>query len=354
MEIETGRRRRRRTGRRIALFAALPLVLAGAAHTVLWQVMSRRLAEGWAGWAEARRSEGWQVTHGPAQAGGWPLAATLALPGLRVEAALPGGLAWQAERARLRVEMARPATLHVEAPGAGMLRLGAGTLPYVAETLRAEIPLQAGAAPDRATISAGGLRLGPAAEAVLVGAARVSLQGRAGATREEPALALTLVAEAVDLPAAPPGGGLGRRVEALDADLALTGPLPQARSPAARAEAWRQGGGTLELRGVTLRWGPVGAAGAATLALDQALQPAGAGTLRVTGATALVEALAAGGVLDRRAAGTARSLVPLLARPPAGGGPPVLEVPLTLERRTLSLGPIPVSRLPALEWPGVR
>jgi hypothetical protein len=119
---------------------------------------------------------------------------------------------------------------------------------------------------------------------------------------------------------------------------------------AARAAAWRDGGGTLELRGLTMRWGPVAAAAAATLALDDALQPAGAGTLRLTGAAEAVDALAEAGLIERRAAGAARALLPLMARRPADGGPPTLDVPVTLERRALALGRIPVTRLPLLDW----
>ncbi|MBD0274782.1 MAG: DUF2125 domain-containing protein, partial [Acetobacteraceae bacterium] len=61
--------------------------------------------------------------------------------------------------------------------------------------------------------------------------------------------------------------------------------------------------------------------------------------------------LAEAGLLDRRAAGAARAFLPLLARRPPEGGPPVVEVPLTLERRSLALGRIPVARLPPVDWP---
>ena len=53
-----------------------------------------------------------------------------------------------------------------------------------------------------------------------------------------------------------------------------------------------------------------------------------------------------------RNAALARRVVALLARPPAEGEPPQLEVPLTLEGRGLSVARIPVARLPPLAWPG--
>ena len=119
----------------------------------------------------------------------------------------------------------------------------------------------------------------------------------------------------------PAVGVLGRAVETARLELELTGPVPPGRGPAAKAEAWRDGGGTLELRGLELRWGPLAATGAATLTLDEALQPMGAGTLRVAGAGEVLQAAAQAGLLTRQAAATGRGVLRLLSRrrrPPAG------------------------------------
>jgi hypothetical protein len=77
----------------------------------------------------------------------------------------------------------------------------------------------------------------------------------------------------------------------------------------------------------------------------------GAGTLRLTGAADALDALAEAGLVGRRAAATARAVVPLLSRPSAETGAPEIEVPLTLEDRTLALARIPVLRLTPLDWP---
>ena len=137
----------------------------------------------------------------------------------------------------------------------------------------------------------------------------------------------------------------------ISADLALSGPLPGGRAPTPRAEAWRDGGGTLELRSLAMRWGSLGGTARATLALDETLQPMGAGMLRLTGAADVLDALAEAGLVGRRAALTARGLLPLISRPSAGNGAPEIEVPVTLEDRTLTLARIPVLRFPPLGWP---
>ncbi len=117
-----------------------------------------------------------------------------------------------------------------------------------------------------------------------------------------------------------------------------------------RAEAWRDSGGTIELRSSALQWGPVRANAAATLALDEQLQPMGAGTLRLVGAEQALDALTTAGVVPRRGRHGA-TVLPLLSRPSAETGQPEIEVPLTLEDRTLGLARIPVLRFAPLDWP---
>ncbi|MBV1796246.1 DUF2125 domain-containing protein [Siccirubricoccus sp. G192] len=174
-------------------------------------------------------------------------------------------------------------------------------------------------------------------------------------SRGEPAVTLRLGAEAVELPpglaAAPAVRTLGPRLQSLALDLALTGPVPPGRGPTRKAKAWRDGGGTLGLRRLDLRWGQVAGTATATLTLDEDLQPMGAGTLRLAGGGEALEAAAAAGLLTPRAATTARTVLRLLSRVPAEGGPPQLDVPLTLEDRALTLARIPVARLPAWTWP---
>ncbi|MCF3580046.1 DUF2125 domain-containing protein [Planktothrix agardhii 1811] len=342
--------------RRLLLGSLLGLVALAAGHAVLWRAMASELESGWQSWVSVRRAQGWRVEHAPPVRGGWPLSATLTLDRLRLEggaATLPGGMALAAERMELRVSLPWLDRLLVSLPGQQRLWLGGAEFPFTADTLQAVVPLEPGTPPSTAEMFAERLRIGTPAGGLEIGSARLAVEGSASATEAEAALALALSAAALDLPVAPSGTpGFGRRIESLSADLALSGPLPPGRAPAARAEAWRDGGGTLELRTLALRWGPVGAAAAATLAFDEALQPMGAGTLRLTGAEAALEALAEAGVIGRRAAQTARAVVPLLSRPNAEDGQPEIEVPLTLEDRTLALARIPVLRLAPLDWPG--
>jgi len=347
----------RRLRRTLILAGLAALFALGAGHTLLWRAMASELEAGWRDWVALRRAAGWRVEHAAPVRGGWPLAATLTLDRVRLEGAattLPGGMALASDRVLLRVTLPRLDRLVVELPGQQRLRLGRTELPFTADALQAVLPLERGTPPSSLEATAERLRIGTPVGGLELRSARLSLSGSASATEEEPALAVSFGAEGVELPAAPAGAAaaaFGRRVESVAAELALSGPVPPGRVPVQRAEAWRDGGGTAELRSFALRWGPVGANVAATLTLDEALQPMGAGTLRLTGATAALDALAEAGAINRRAASTARTVLPLLSRPSAEDGAPELEVPLTLEDRTLALVRIPVTRLAPIEWP---
>jgi uncharacterized protein DUF2125 len=355
---DSGRRRRLA---RVLLGALLPLALLAAGHAALWLWGVGRLEEGFAAWAGARRAAGWRVEHdGAPRRGGWPFEAALTLPGFRLLAPGPSGPDWRAEAVTLRLSPAQPDRLGVEAEGRQGLRLGGGAeVPFEADRLRASLPLERREVPRDAVLEAEGLRIDPPAGGpgpIAVRRARLELETRLPAAGAEPAVLLRGAAAEVALP---PGAAaaalLGPLVQAAALDAALTGPLPPgafAPGAAAAAEAWRDGGGALEVRSLALRWGPAAGEAVATLALDEALQPAGAGTVRLTGATEVLDAAAAAGLLAPGPAAMARTALRLLERRPAGGGPPELEVPLTLEDRTLVLARFPLLRLPAWGWPG--
>ncbi|MDB5374786.1 MAG: hypothetical protein JWP04_3428 [Belnapia sp.] len=349
---------RRPLGFRVLLVAALLVAALAAGHALLWRWMSSQLQDGFTAWAETRRAQGWRVDHAAPLRGGWPLSATLTLPQFHLaggEATLPGGMDWQAEALLLRVSLPWVDHLVVDMPGRHRLRLGEATIPFAADRLVAELPIERHVPPRGALLEGERLRFGSPAGGVEARRVRLEVQTRTTAIEGEPAVTLRGGAEGILLPEsplqAPMLAALGRTLQAAEFDLALNGPVPPGRGPGERAEAWRDGGGTLALRALDLRWGPVTAAIAATLTLDEALQPMGAGTLKLAGAAQALEAAAAAGLLTPRAAGTARTVLRLLSRPPADGGPPELNVPLTLDDRTLTLARIPLVRLGAWEWP---
>jgi hypothetical protein len=99
-----------------------------------------------------------------------------------------------------------------------------------------------------------------------------------------------------------------------------------------------------------LDWGKLSFRGSATIALDDKLQPMGTATARITGHGEALDALVAANLLPPRTALAAKAILGLLGKK-QDDGPPVVEVPLTLQDRTLQLGRIPLARLPQIVWP---
>jgi hypothetical protein len=345
----------RRTGR-LALGALLATaLLAAAGHALLWLWLCGRLEAGFAAWAAARGAEGWRVEHGPPRRGGWPFAAALALPEFRLRGGaglLPGGVDWWAEALTLRVAPPRLDRLALEAPGRHRLRVGeAAALAFTAGRLDAALPLGSGTdGPDEGAATAQRLRFGAPGGAVEVAAASLDFDARPAG--KGVGTALRASAAGVALPPGLPGTDrLGRVVDRIGLDLALTGPaIPPGGAPARRAAAWRNGGGALDVRALDARWGEAAASASATLALDAALQPAGTGVLRLAGGEALLDAAGSAGLLSPLNAVAARFALSALSRAPPEGGPPRAELPLALQDRTLRLGPVSLGRLPALDW----
>jgi hypothetical protein len=107
----------------------------------------------------------------------------------------------------------------------------------------------------------------------------------------------------------------------------------------------------LELHRLVIDWGEARLDATATMALDEELQPMGAGTGKIVGYDAALDALAANAALTRSAAKAAKAVLSLLANTPSDGEPAQVDVPLTLQFRTLSVRQVPLVRLPELDWP---
>jgi hypothetical protein len=292
------------------------------------------------------------VQHGTPVRGGWPFAVTLTLPGVEIAGSprtTPADLRWQAEALELRIALPEWEELRVAPRGRQLLALQGFALPFAADRLDLALPLDGGATPREARLTAERLRMNTPLGGFEMRQGALIMRARLSATEGEPAFSIDLDVTGLTLP--PNAGPLGQRLDHLVLEGMLSGPLPLLRHPTQRAEAWRDAGGTIELRRAALQWGPVGASLSSTGTLDEALQPMGAGQLAVTGAAEAVEAMVAAGWLSARAAGPTRAMAALLSRPGEDGGPAVLELPITLTERRIGLARLPLARLPALEWP---
>ena len=143
---------------------------------------------------------------------------------------------------------------------------------------------------------------------------------------------------------------LGTRIERATTQVRLRGDLDPTFVSAERLAQWRDAGGTIDIEQVQLHWGTLHIAGEGTVALDAALQPEGAFTVRIAGLDKLINVLEARGRVRPQQAAIARIALAVLTRTPSDGGPPEARVPLTVQNRVLSIGPVPLLTLDLIDW----
>ena len=346
----------RSAAHRALLSGLVLLVVLAVADTGLWWFATGRLETELATWQAQRRAAGWAVTAGQPERTGWPLTAAIQVTDVALaggDADLPGGFAWRATRLELSVALLRPRLLNVRVAGDQRLRFAeVPEFGFTAERFEVAIPLDPGVPARSADLAATGLHATPPAGPCDIGTLAVHVDTRPAAAQGENGVILTASAEAIGLPPLPGDRPwpFGPRIASVSLDAALTGPLPGAPDLATRAAAWRDGGGTLVLRRLALGWGPLGLSGSATMALDEHMQPMGAATVRLVGYDATLDALVAAGAMAPRAAVAAKGVLTILARTPEGGGSPRVELPVTLQDRTLTAGRFPLLRLPQWVW----
>ena len=340
--------------RRVAI-ALLLAVLLLATDTLAWLQMQRLLDHRLRLLVEDAARSGWQFEAASERRGGWPFRAELILAAPRLQG---HGIAWSGEQITASASPLHPGALSLTATGTQTLsRAGAtparislgNSLRFWATTLRLRLPADAADGTGRAGIDAAALHLAfPGAgtdDVVTV----TRLRGMLRWTRQ--AHALTLGLHGIALPRRH-GIATGPMIPAAALELSLIGPL------AGGVERWRAGGGRVLLRQAAANWsdGGIEASGQATL--DGNLQPDGGFVVQVTGANAMLDRLAQSGWIEPSVASAVRAVLGLIAAardgaPAAHGGSqadgsrPPLELPLTLHGGLLSLGQIPLLRVPS-------
>ncbi len=141
----------------------------------------------------------------------------------------------------------------------------------------------------------------------------------------------------------------GPEVKLVRGRLDLSGTLPSG-TLRQTVEAWRDGGGTVELNGFALHWDGLDVSGDGTLALDRELQPTGSMTLSVRGFGTVIDALVAKGMVKPSSAATAHVILGQMEKTLEEGGAPVLKAPFTVQNRKLFVGPVRLLKLPAIVW----
>ena len=82
----------------------------------------------------------------------------------------------------------------------------------------------------------------------------------------------------------------------------------------------------------------------------ETMQPIGAFTASISGFNDAVDALVEAGAARPQDGALAKVVLGVLAKTPPGGGPKVVSLPLSLQDRRLSVGPVPLVTFKRIEW----
>ncbi len=303
------------------------------------------MEEGLVAFTEQAKQQGWTVRTAAIQGAGWPLAADVELADLSITAGadvLPGGAVWRAERVVLHLSPFAPGVLEIRV--AGVQHASAFGSPSVHFTADRFVLTTALNRPGPVALDAAQLRFREPLTAMTVGLLNAEARPSGG---------FSVTAEAISLPPPPAAQpALGRHIASVTMQGQIIGALPPpSPDAAARAAAWQRAGGSVQVTHLALGWGPLGVTGSVVLGLDEALQPAGTADLRVVGYAGALTALSSGGVLAASTAQAIGAVLALLAHAPAGGGVPQVDLPVALHDGTLTVGRIPVGKLPPVVWP---
>jgi hypothetical protein len=344
------------TRRRLIIpLVALLAVIAG--YSWWWLEAAGQVRLGIARWADERRAAGWMVDY-TLGVSGYPfsLNATIDQPRIVAES---GKWRWQGPRITSHAAPWRLSQVTVEFPGTHVVAIPA-TAP--------EMTVVAAKATGTAEVSVAG-----AIEHIAAEITGVSLSSPDYGSFRADRLALRATEAPPDArpqagsPTPPPGptvvaeierlvlpdtirGALGQTVERASLNAQLTGRLPPGQPLKDAVVAWRDQGGTLEIRELSGIWGPLTIAAAGTLALDGNMQPQGALNARARGYNETVDALVNAGLVNRRAGANVKVAFGVLGKQPQGGGPPEITVPVTVQNSWIYLGPVGLLPIPPLAW----
>lgn len=303
--------------RRGAGIVGLAVLLLAAAWLATWWVVGRHFEGRVVAWIEQQRAEGVEVTVAELRHCGVPTGWTICARDVVVARRQPTFREWRAAMVEASMVPWRLDEVALLLPGPQ--RATRETPWRAAETIQFEA-----ARPEA------WLRLEPPDE------------------RSGDSLRVTLDLDDVVLPAPP--AGFADRVRTLALELALRGAFDPERPPREAVAAWRDGGGTLEIRRFALDWAPMTLDGDGTLALDALNRPLGAFTLRATGYAEALDATVQAGALRRREAAAVKAALNLIARADGPEGRRQVRLPLTMQDGRLSVAGFAVQRLEPLRF----
>ena len=326
---------------RHAIVAAVVLAALAAAYTVFWFHAVGRAEVLLAEWADKCHAAGYQVTYGAVATAGFPFAFRIAIQEPRIASGPPHQL-WSWQTDNILIE-ARPWALHrpsLTLPGEQIVLVGAADDQafYAATGERVRVLLRVSETLEAVRLDLRQVRIEHSRWPQALRIARAEIDWREA--HGDMALGLDIAGVALPESPAPP---LGPVIDELAGAVRAMGPRLEGSWPAALA-AWRDDGGTLEVEGVRLRWGPLAVTAEGTAALDSENRPIGAFDARIIGVDHVIESFVEAGQIDSLEAAAVKIGLSVLAAPDGRG----IRLPATMQNGRLYLSGFAVGRLAPL------
>ncbi len=326
--------------RRRSSWLLAAIVLLAVLHSVTWLVVTLQMDAALENHVVLWRNQGWQLDHGAVSHSGWPLAARLEVPAVRLTE-VSSGNAWQSANATLEIQALHPMRLDVTLSGPHVLaRAGSQPVPITTEAFGGTFGLMQ---PQTGDIEVRGLVAQTPTGQLTLAALNVHLLRDLAAGPAVDAVTVQAVALDLDIASQVAVRGLGATIGRITLAAGLSGPLPHGSTPA----AWRDAGGRLALHQLNVAWGKLDAQTSAIIALDGKLQPEGTGTIAAAGIPETLDVLVGAGMIPPGPARSIKAVLLFTARSPDGR----LTLPLALKDRMLSIARFPLVQIPELHWP---
>ncbi len=338
--------------------AALALLYGGA-----WYAIADRLENIVADWTTERRAQGWIASYRSMRLEGFPFAwrAYISEPKLATPGDVPG-FRWAGPAITLDWQPWRPRRIGFSAGGGHRFDLidisVAGVSTGTVRQADGQMLYGGDGALARLTLALDDTMLGETdSNRIAIDRLTASLDTAPPPRKEATAgktasLRLTGTLNGLILPknAVAP---LGRTIGRIEIDATLMGRMRPAIPGGAVREilaAWRDEGGIIEIDRFDLGWSRLILESSGTLALDAGLQPIVATSATIRGHGETLNALVGAGMLRPGEALMARMAFGLLQRGGRDGGPPEINIAVSIQNGWLYVGPVRLLRVAPIKW----
>lgn len=350
----------------IVLGTAAGLGIAAVLYVIAWFVSANLLAREVDRWLEARRVEGFSIRTGSIEKSGFPLRVAIRIADLDLTAPpQKGRWIWQTPVVEVSASPLRLDRIALDLSGTHQITspwLEKPPLRFTAANASLALTFKSGELDDaQLAVDGGDGSWNADASRLHVDKAgvRVALNppalppplpasGKAGGPLPAVSSRLTLKIENLTVPGKLPAP-LSNTIREISFSADVVGAMENGALPK-MLTGWSNAGGAVSLKDFTLDWAPLVIGGEGSLALDQGLQPMGAFTARLQGFADGLDIVVREHRMEKQEAAVAKAMLGLMSKPGAGGAAEI-SLPLTIQDRMVSAGPLKLFEVPRVDWP---